>query len=413
MVSACAGLVTVDEESNIIRLVHYTMQEYFSRNRRNLFTEGEESMAKTCVTYLSFSVFSVGPCKSDQALETRLEKNLLYDYAARNWGYHAQKSSVSTKRLILKCLTNPNLLSASCQAMLAVKLFAGDSEYARRVPGRMTAVHVAAHFGLSDIIRSLVGIYEIDSRNSHGRTPLSLASEHGHNNVVTFLLEKEGIDINIKDTTHSRSPLSWAAGNGHFKVCQNLLARDRIQPDSRASGGQTPLSWAAGNGHANVVRLLLRQGGVSPDSKATWWNKGRTPLLQAAANNHESVVQLLVDSGRVHCDSKDDDGRTPLSYMAQHGWELISKQVLSRDDVNPDCMDKSGRTPLSWAAQYGQEALVKMLLANNQVNPNSCDGNGFSPLIWAVKQGHEMVVRLLLEKGMCRRILKMQMAVHH
>jgi hypothetical protein len=27
--SVCAGLITVDEKSNIIRLVHYTAQEYF------------------------------------------------------------------------------------------------------------------------------------------------------------------------------------------------------------------------------------------------------------------------------------------------------------------------------------------------------------------------------------------------
>jgi hypothetical protein len=31
IVSTCAGLVTVDEESNIIRIVHYTTQEYFKR----------------------------------------------------------------------------------------------------------------------------------------------------------------------------------------------------------------------------------------------------------------------------------------------------------------------------------------------------------------------------------------------
>ncbi|CAG9986795.1 unnamed protein product [Clonostachys byssicola] len=350
MVSACAGLVTVDEENNIIRLVHYTMQQYFSRNRDNIYAEGdEESMANTCVTYLSFSVFSSGPCNSDQALETRLEKNLLYDYASRNWGYHAQKPSVSTKGLILKFLASTNSLSASCQAMLAVKLFAGDTEYERTVPGRMTAVHVAAHFGLSDIISSLAGSYEIDSRNSFGRTPLCVASQHGHNNVVRFLLEKEEIDVNVKDATRSRSP------------------------------------------------------SLGPREMDT--SKGRTPLLQAAANNHESVVKLLVDSGRVDCDSQDDEGRTPLSYMAEHGCELISKQLLSRDDVDPDCVDKFGMTPLSWAARYGQDGLVKLLLANKQVNPNVCDGNGFSPLIWAAKQGREMVVRLLLEKeGISRNL---------
>ena len=31
MVSSCAGLVTIDQKSNIIRLVHYTTQEYFQR----------------------------------------------------------------------------------------------------------------------------------------------------------------------------------------------------------------------------------------------------------------------------------------------------------------------------------------------------------------------------------------------
>jgi len=31
MASVCAGLVTIDEESKIIRLVHYTTQEYFER----------------------------------------------------------------------------------------------------------------------------------------------------------------------------------------------------------------------------------------------------------------------------------------------------------------------------------------------------------------------------------------------
>jgi len=33
IVSICAGLVTVDDESNIIRLVHYTTQEYFERKQ--------------------------------------------------------------------------------------------------------------------------------------------------------------------------------------------------------------------------------------------------------------------------------------------------------------------------------------------------------------------------------------------
>jgi hypothetical protein len=36
MTSVCAGLVTIDEESNTIRLVHYTIQEYFERTQKQV-----------------------------------------------------------------------------------------------------------------------------------------------------------------------------------------------------------------------------------------------------------------------------------------------------------------------------------------------------------------------------------------
>jgi hypothetical protein len=48
MVSVCAGLVTVDEESKIIRLVHYTTQEYFERTQRDWFPD-----AQTDLCYIS------------------------------------------------------------------------------------------------------------------------------------------------------------------------------------------------------------------------------------------------------------------------------------------------------------------------------------------------------------------------
>ena len=34
IVSVCSGLVTVDEKSDIVRLVHYTAQEYFERTQK-------------------------------------------------------------------------------------------------------------------------------------------------------------------------------------------------------------------------------------------------------------------------------------------------------------------------------------------------------------------------------------------
>ncbi|KIN08971.1 hypothetical protein OIDMADRAFT_70903, partial [Oidiodendron maius Zn] len=57
LTSLCAGLVIVDKESSIIRLVHYTTQEYFNSIRASRFPRAQISIASTCLTYLSFEVF--------------------------------------------------------------------------------------------------------------------------------------------------------------------------------------------------------------------------------------------------------------------------------------------------------------------------------------------------------------------
>ena len=84
MVSVCAGLVTIDEESGIIRLVHYTTQEYFERTQKEWFLNAEAEITTICVTYLSFGVFETGFCQTDDKFKERLRSNPLYDYAAHN-----------------------------------------------------------------------------------------------------------------------------------------------------------------------------------------------------------------------------------------------------------------------------------------------------------------------------------------
>ena len=46
MIAVCCGLVTIDRESQIVRLVHYTMQDYLERNRNQLFPTASAELAK-------------------------------------------------------------------------------------------------------------------------------------------------------------------------------------------------------------------------------------------------------------------------------------------------------------------------------------------------------------------------------
>jgi Ankyrin repeats (3 copies) len=229
--SVCAGLVTIEKNSDIIQLVHYTTQEYFKRT--SSFPNAETDMTVTCVTYLSFDTFAAGFCPTEEEFEARLQLNPLYNYAARNWGHHARAASTEVEQLILDFLDSAAKVSASSQAMMAPKRYWSYLKYSQEVTRQMTGVHLAAYFGLEK---------------------------------VTTTLLKNGYDPDPKDS-HGRTPLSWAAKDGHEAVVRLLLAKDGVDPDSKDGDGQTTLSWAAANGHEAVVRLLLAKDGVDLDSK--------------------------------------------------------------------------------------------------------------------------------------------------
>ena len=72
MVSVCAGLVAVDKESNIIRLVYYTTREYFERTQNHWYPNAETDITAICVTYLSFDVFKSGFCYTNAEFKEQM-----------------------------------------------------------------------------------------------------------------------------------------------------------------------------------------------------------------------------------------------------------------------------------------------------------------------------------------------------
>jgi hypothetical protein len=202
MVSVCYGLVTVDEESNIIRLVHYTTREYFERTQKYWFPNAEADIATTCVTYLSFSVFESGFCQTDGEFEERLRSNPVYHYAARNWGHHARSSTLISCDSVMEFLDKKAQVEASIQALIAIKWYPGHSEYSQEFPRQVTGLHLAAYFGVQEAANVLLetGKADVDSKDTKGRTPLQWAAEKGHEAVVKLLLGTGKVDVDSKDT---------------------------------------------------------------------------------------------------------------------------------------------------------------------------------------------------------------------
>jgi ankyrin repeat protein len=89
-------------------------------------------------------------------------------------------------------------------------------------------------------------------------TPLHLAAEKGHKDIVELLLAK-GADVNARNFT-GKTPLQVAAVNGWKKVVELLLAHkaDVNLPDNH---GVTPLLWAEQSGKKDIAELLRQRGG--------------------------------------------------------------------------------------------------------------------------------------------------------
>ena len=234
------------------------------------------------------------------------------------------------------------------------------------------------------------------NREGRNNRDLLWAAWNGQKAVVKVLLEK-GADLEAKDDT-GQTPLSMASEKGHKDVVQLLLATGQVDVDSKDKNGQTPLSMAAESGYESVVQLLLESGQVDVDSKD---KNGQTPLWMAARNGYEGVVQLLLERGQVNVEAEDSEySRTPLWMAAYNGHEDVVQLLLERGQVNVEAKDSEySRTPLWVAAYNGHESVVQLLLATGQVNVDSKDKNSMTPLLIAAANKRESVVRLLLEKG--------------
>ena len=213
IVSVCAGLVTVDEESNIIRLVHYTTQAYFERIRENWNLTAQLEIASACLTYLSFHPFRSGSCLDNKEFESRLEENVFLDYASRYWGQHARTVQEQVYELASLFLHDITLVSCAVQTM-SMSEYKYDN-YSQHFPRQATGLHLTAGFGLLYLSERLL-------------------SELGGN---------IGISADSKDN-HGRTPLLWAAGGGHEAVVKLLVERDDVEADSKDNDGRTPLSCA-------------------------------------------------------------------------------------------------------------------------------------------------------------------------
>jgi len=121
----CESLVEHDDSTNdIVRFTHLTVSEYLQtlHETHSLDILPASDLAKVCLTYLQFPVFSE-PCHNEEAFRDRLGKYKFSEYAARYWGYHTKgdpENDNSVRAMVINTLIQK---SGRLQSICQIRLF--------------------------------------------------------------------------------------------------------------------------------------------------------------------------------------------------------------------------------------------------------------------------------------------------
>ncbi|KAH9482952.1 Ankyrin repeat protein nuc-2 [Psilocybe cubensis] len=193
-----------------------------------------------------------------------------------------------------------------------------------------TALHYAAMRGHAHVCDQLLDASaspNILDRDNY--SPLVYATLKGDVGCVRVLFEKGHVQAQPPMPSGDFSPLSLAAQAGHVDVVVLLLEHGATSMPN--SNGEYPIHLAARQGHDAICRLLLHlDGWDTPDKYHEW-----TPLFHAARYGHAECVQILV-SGNCRVSLKDELGHYASHYAAWYGHQSCLEILLSVTKDTPN-----------------------------------------------------------------------------
>jgi ankyrin repeat protein len=253
----------------------------------------------------------------------------------------------------------------------------------------------AAELGHDGILALFIssGRFKIDSRDSRDRTVLWWASKNGCGMSARLLLAADPAIVNSKDKD-GKTPLFVAAEQGHQEVVEMMLEKSS---DINAQSGRhgNALYAASVEGRKEVVTLLLEKGA---DVNAQGRQYGNA-LQAASARGYKDIATLLLDKGA-----------NVNAQGGQFGNSLQAALIYSHKDMATLLLDK-GADVNAQGGPYGnalQAAIVNgrmdmaTLLLDKGADVNAQGGHYDNALQAASVNSYKDIVTLLQEHGASR-----------
>ncbi|KAF3168519.1 hypothetical protein TWF788_010872 [Orbilia oligospora] len=318
MISVCCGLITVDAESGVVRLVHYTTQEYFERTGSVWFPQANGNIAAACIISMSLDVSS-GAVLGDS-------------YSFDNWLGHILESTKEESCGSPTKLGQEDPIFLSLGKVKLQPLVLGFFQkhhlrlaYAEDMQRVRTHIYTYLALSLAELLIRW-GMIPQPKPDGDAEQEKLFPSQIGPGGFVGFLakhsiyiLRGEAIkDIeDIKDFFNKEfvdGALEWAVITGNREILRNIIDMDIEGVRSNACARTDLLALAVGRGYYDIAELLLE----GKDLKAPIYSNGGTILSAAAVKiNNGVLLEVLLDKGS-EIETKNNLGMTPLSLAIEN-----------------------------------------------------------------------------------------------
>uniref|UniRef100_A0AAX7V875 SOCS box domain-containing protein n=1 Tax=Astatotilapia calliptera TaxID=8154 RepID=A0AAX7V875_ASTCA len=269
---------------------------------------------------------------------------------------------------------------------LATLLLRYNAKIDQTGPLDRTALHESAFLGLENFVYLLLESgANPNACDVKKKTPLALAAQNGHLNVVEVLalihflgtilfdaaasgnpdiislLLEHGADPNVP-LYSGHLPVHRVAYHGHRLALEHLIPVTKLHAVKES--GMSPLHSAAAGGHAQCVEILLKAGYdpnfmLHPRIRRNYDDDRKSALFFAVSNNDLQCTRLLLEAGAL---VNQDPINCLQVALRQGNYELIN--ILLKYGANVNYYSRVNTTHFPSALQYAlkDEVMLRMIL---------------------------------------------------
>ena len=353
VVGSSAGLVDLDQETEVVRLGHETTRTYLYDFHFAEIEKTHQVLLKKCLVYLRLPCMSLKYWSEDGEVLRHVKKNPFLEYAAIYWGDHAREVGVDNHNdlveNVIDFISKPENLARAIRVFLwkttkhlidRHKWGAWGAE--QETKGKMRSINILAYYGLDNILARFLQ----DKPESY------LRSSDPFGNVV-----------------------HWAARGNHECVLNRLMKQPRINEiiNQFSELAHTPLHVALVFQRTRALEILL-QNGADPSIKiqrepdwhslqlAIWHGPPRHVTMLLDTDKTEQLLWERDKLGRLalHIAASTDDTQSISTLLP-----LYVKAMEENSQGIGKLSDAMWRNMLHQAAQGGHSHTTEVILQDS------------------------------------------------